>query len=405
MQQQTVANAPAQTHSVAGDFVVRRGTFFQIGDYPDKQFALTEAEADAAIARFAPVPLNVEHIPTIFDGKLGTVRRLWREGKNILAEYVIPRWLHEVTRGEAIKISSEWSRQSKTAQGGAFVLNPRVADAVMLAAFHHIPAGRQALSAQSDVSNVQMAANPCSMDAARDGKEWERMSLLTGIKALFQRVGLPAQEIDAQLNGLPANDSVFVSSENVLNAQALPMTGEAAAPQRVGENPAGVAEPPAVSSLQTGLPGSADEENARFAVLEAELARLRQTAQTAQEEALAAQDAARFAADTQIIDGWVRGMQMAPAEAEQWRLIAQATPAVFAAAVPALNARAALPQLAGFGGATIRASETADAGRLEALTRQRMKDRNMDYTAAFKEVCGENRELALSVRMKSQEGN
>ena len=95
-----------------GDFVVRRGTFFQVGDYPDKQFGLTEAEADAAIARFTPVPLNVEHIPTIFDGKLGMVQRLWREGKNILAEYAIPRWLHDVTQGEAIKISSEWSRSA-----------------------------------------------------------------------------------------------------------------------------------------------------------------------------------------------------------------------------------------------------------------------------------------------------
>ena len=128
-------SAPPQTNAARGDFVVRRGTFFQVGEYPDKQFALTEAEADAAIACFAPVPLNIEHIPTIFDGKLGMVQRLWREGKNILAEYAIPRWLHEVTQGEAIKISSEWGRTTKRPQGGAFVLNPRVTDAVMQAAF------------------------------------------------------------------------------------------------------------------------------------------------------------------------------------------------------------------------------------------------------------------------------
>ena len=47
MQQEKERNGLAPSAGAADDFVVRRGTFFQIGDYPDKQFALTEAEADA----------------------------------------------------------------------------------------------------------------------------------------------------------------------------------------------------------------------------------------------------------------------------------------------------------------------------------------------------------------------
>ena len=70
--------------------------------------------------------------------------------------------------------------------------------------------------------------------------------------------------------------------------------------------------------------------------------------------------------------------------------MAQDTPVAFAAAIPALNVRARLPQLAG--GATVKASETADVGRLEALTQQKMRTAGLDHTAAFKEVCGENRE-------------
>ena len=135
MQDEATLAAPMQPNAARGDFVARQGTFFRVGEYPDKQFGLNEAEADAAIEQFAPVPLNIEHIPTIFDGKLGMVQSLWREGKNILAEYAIPRWLQEVTRGEPIKISSEWNRTNKQAIGGAFVLQPRVADAVMQAAF------------------------------------------------------------------------------------------------------------------------------------------------------------------------------------------------------------------------------------------------------------------------------
>src|SRR5215472_5265752 len=95
-----------------GDFVLRQGKFFQLGEYPDKDFALDEAEADAAIAQFVPAPLNIEHIPSLFDGKLGEIRRLWRQGRDILAEYRIPAWLHAVTGQEPIKVSSEWDRKT-----------------------------------------------------------------------------------------------------------------------------------------------------------------------------------------------------------------------------------------------------------------------------------------------------
>ena len=354
MQTEITPAAPPQTHSARGDFVVRRGTFFQVGDYPDKQFALTAAEADVAIAEFTPVPLNIEHIPTIFDGKLGMVQRLWREGKNILAEYAIPRWLHDVTQGEAIKISSEWSRSAKRPQGGALVLNPRVTDAVMQAAFKRFDTPGNTSPKKS--SDERLNARPDTR------KESEPMSLLTGLKALFQRAGVPISEIDAHLS-----------------------------------DPA-----PAVMDAHPAEPALTEDENARFAMLEAELVRLRTEAQSARQEQETVQQAARFAADTQTIEGWVRGLKMTPAEADAWREIARDKPAAFAAITPVVDARPPLPH---FAGATVRASETADADRLESLTRQRMKEKGLDHTAAFNEVCGENRELALSVRMKSQEGN
>ena len=113
--------------------VTRQGKFFEIGEYPDKQFSLTEAEADAAIERFQGGPINIEHIPTLLDGKLGTVSRLWRQGRDVMAEYRIPTWLNRITGGQPIRISSEWDRIAKTPLGAAMVLEPRVADAVMMA--------------------------------------------------------------------------------------------------------------------------------------------------------------------------------------------------------------------------------------------------------------------------------
>src|SRR5579871_3058696 len=170
-----VESAPVQTE---GAFVIRQGLFFRCGEYPDREFHLTEEEADAAIAAFTPVNNNVEHYPTLFDGRLGTVRRLWREGVDILAEYCIPRWFHEVTQGEPLRTSAEWNRTTKRVLGNAFVLHPRIADAAMMAAFH-------CLSPEARV---------------RAGKE-TTMSLRERIQALFTRAGVPAEVVESELKG------------------------------------------------------------------------------------------------------------------------------------------------------------------------------------------------------------
>lgn len=443
---EAIPNAPPQPDAARGDFVVRRGTFFQVGDYPDKQFALTEAEADAAIARFAPVPLNIEHIPTIFDGKLGMVRRLWREGKDLLAEYVIPRWLHEVTRGEAIKISSEWSRTTKCPQGGAFVLHPRVADAVMLAAFHNTTPqqtadradasaaqGSVALSGRTTGARANGAAfalcaereehrqiehtpteyapteqaqgGPAKRnhDVRNDekyteeartlpspGKEMKTMSLLSGLRALFQRAGVPAGEIDAHLNGTGAQSE---GEDTTLNANRQFSETDR---KEADEEPLPASEGSAPDGERADV--SQNIPSAQFARMEAELTRLREEARQAQD----AQNEARFAGDAQAIETLVRGGRMTPAEADAWRQIARDKPAAFAVVLPALHARPRLPHL---GGATVRAGQAHDADRLETLTRQRMREKELDHAQAFREICGENKDLALSVRTQSQEGS
>ena len=60
--------------------VERSGKFFECGDYPDKKFPLNEAEADAVIAGFQPVDLELEHqtsqgLKTILTGKLGQISK------------------------------------------------------------------------------------------------------------------------------------------------------------------------------------------------------------------------------------------------------------------------------------------------------------------------------------------
>lgn len=59
------------TFAEGREHVRRVGKIFECGDYPDKAFSLTEEEATAAAAAFTPVPLDLEHLPTVLDGKLG----------------------------------------------------------------------------------------------------------------------------------------------------------------------------------------------------------------------------------------------------------------------------------------------------------------------------------------------
>lgn len=116
--------------------VLRRGKIFEVGDYPDKEFALDEAEADAAIAAFAPVQADYEHRKGPLDGKLGRLTRVWREGRSLFGEVELPDWLDAALADTGRKISLAWSHApQKRIVGWGWVRTPRVTDATLFAAF------------------------------------------------------------------------------------------------------------------------------------------------------------------------------------------------------------------------------------------------------------------------------
>lgn len=142
-------NAPP---AVSDEYVTRTGLIFRCGDYPSHTFALTEDEADAAIAAFRPVPLNLEHKATVLDGKLGRLERVWRQGADIYGETRLARWLDEALDTTARKVSTEWDRSAKALTGLGLVLDPQVSDAVLMSAYatfaaarHDTPPGQVAL--------------------------------------------------------------------------------------------------------------------------------------------------------------------------------------------------------------------------------------------------------------------
>lgn len=127
---------------VTGDLVTRRGKVFETGTWPDRGLTVTAADLDAAAAAFTGADLDLEHFrhlghPSIFDGKLGRLTRVWRDGTNLLGEVQIPPWVDTVWAEAGRKISTAWDIGSKRllpTLAAGLVLDPAVADAAMFSA-------------------------------------------------------------------------------------------------------------------------------------------------------------------------------------------------------------------------------------------------------------------------------
>lgn len=132
----------------SGGMVLRRGLIFRAGEYADKNYAMTPEELWAAAEQFAPVPVDLEHTPTVLDHKLGHLQavELGDDGATLYGTVALPKWLDDQLGG-ACKVSCTWDRDSKTLTKLALVQTPRVSDAAIMAAFakaqrHDTPHGQ-----------------------------------------------------------------------------------------------------------------------------------------------------------------------------------------------------------------------------------------------------------------------
>lgn len=365
-------HAPANAE---GDFVVRRGKFFELGEYPDKGFSLNAEEADAALVGFPGAPINLEHMATLFDGKLGKVRRLWREGRDLLAEYDIPAWLHRVTGGEPLRISSEWDRVTKRPIGAALVLSPRIADAVM------------------------MAVGESGRDSCRDGdiarrwvKEVEELSLLGRLAAFLRGEGLLEAEAEAGeiqmgepastrsgANRMTTDDADPALRANTSNEAINRIRASGAAPEI--EGPA--------SSLQ--FSGSPEFRQMSEMLKEQAAVITGLKAQFAEQ-----QNQATFVSHINELTELVRLGKMTAGESEQWREVAGAHPQAFAAVLATLRERSVLPQFTEQTMRRISPNPEEPAARLIALSKERTTQTGERYETAFSKICRENPELAAA---------
>ena len=125
------------TSSAKDGYVYRKGLIFRAGNYQDKHFEMTPEELLAAANEFTPVPLDVEHMPTIFDSKLGSLLAVEpsADGWELYGVAKIPEWLDKLHGDSPFKVSCTWARDTKQLSKLALVKNPRVGDAALMAAF------------------------------------------------------------------------------------------------------------------------------------------------------------------------------------------------------------------------------------------------------------------------------
>lgn len=124
-----------QVKDLGNGYVMKTGLIFRAGDYPDKNFRMTAEELKNAADAFTPVDLDIEHRKSIFDGKLGKLHAVVAKGDELYGAALVPKWLHEISEENPIKVSCTWDRSTKKLSKLALVTDPRVSDAALMAAF------------------------------------------------------------------------------------------------------------------------------------------------------------------------------------------------------------------------------------------------------------------------------
>jgi hypothetical protein len=119
------------------DYVIVKGKIFEAGRFEDKQFEISPEELAAATEGFKPVPVDYSHVEGPLDGKLGELRSvsLSENGKDLMGEVAIPKWLDKALGDTARKVSCTWNRATKRLEKLALVNTPRIQDAILFAAF------------------------------------------------------------------------------------------------------------------------------------------------------------------------------------------------------------------------------------------------------------------------------
>ncbi len=249
-------------------YVRLEGKIFECGDYPQKRFSLDEYEADRAIERFQPVTADLEHMPTILDGKLGVLKDIWREGTSIFGAADVPWWIADALKDTRSTMSCAWDRASKTLQGWGWVLEPAVTDAKLVGAFSAFSRtfpDEAALTADDIIhpDNTKRSITPSPTEVSESGSKSSGQAKMSGTPEQRRlRMPLIDKIKETMAKRGMAGGTVTFSDPNAPKTQPpptmppMPPTGQVPPTGTIGDTAAQAAKGP-VPNMSGALAGVA----------------------------------------------------------------------------------------------------------------------------------------------------
>ena len=197
--------APGRT---TGNTVTRPGKLFETGVWPPAAgrpagFSLSDAEADAVTG--ATVPIEIEHVRSILDGKLGTATFTGRNGADLNGFLTLPRVLNDLLGpGEPLPVSVVWDTATKRPLRVGLVLNPAITGAQVSAAFS---ASDDSRTGPTLIERMNGAAHPKASAQAKPPALIDRMNSVTAardaIQTAFSGGEADTAAIYRRMNGKP----------------------------------------------------------------------------------------------------------------------------------------------------------------------------------------------------------
>lgn len=206
-------DASTKTEAKDGEWVYRTGKVFEAGKYTDKKFEISPEEMCEAIADFKPVDLDLEHMPTVLDGKLGKLEAvtLGSDGWSLIGTVRLPKWLDTQLGDAGRKVSATWDRATKRLTKLALVRNPRVKDAAVMAAFM----AHEVVDKVEDATESDLQSYFQEVFEARFARQtWDGRQALQEIHDRTSRLGAVCSESNSRESKNDAKSEFVSESES-----------------------------------------------------------------------------------------------------------------------------------------------------------------------------------------------
>jgi len=411
--------------NVYGDVIEYQDSYlFKVGDYPDKEFSLTDEEMENAVELFPGLPkpkVNYAHNanPGPLDNKMGYVKEIRKDGDKLFGTVVVPKWLGDELP-DVPKVSCEWDRDDKVLTGLALVTYPRIKDAALMAdtlmaafnnatskefnsmsyetnphqKFHDIAACMGAeCSGSSNFSVKQLAAYAKAAGFDSNTADFITPALLKSIQKHHDSAvddGASCSEFAANMKaGNPlAHQYDFKGKRNYFNMSEVNDT---------------MVKPAEFSQLQADFAAAVEkskELEAKNLALETKVTEFATTLEAVNVELEKTRKDSQFASDSGYLELLKADGRLTPAEFDKWVEVAKENPIVFATAKDALDLRTPVINME-----SVRLTSpqrAADASKFGGDPNKFAKNEvnkvmsrdSVQYSVALKTVCKENPGLA-----------